>query len=35
MLKMKSAPNNLLKTKPQKSYIFDYPNNVLKKEDLT
>ncbi len=34
MLKMKVAPNELLKTKGQISDNMDYPNKVLKKGDL-
>jgi hypothetical protein len=33
-VKMKSAPNKLLKTKGQISDIMDYPNKLLKKDDL-
>ncbi len=35
MLKMKSAPNNLLKTKPKKSDENAYPNECIKTNDLT
>ena len=34
-VKMKSAPNNILKTKGRISDIMDYPNKVLKEIDLT
>jgi hypothetical protein len=32
---IKVAPNKVLKTNLEKSDIFDYPNKVLKQDDLT
>jgi hypothetical protein len=35
ILKMKVAPNKLMKTKGQKRDIMDYPNKCMKKGELT